>query len=138
MFVTVGQKDGDYVIKSWTELNNIHNDTVTNGGEYIPSSCLPQQRIAIIIPYKTRQDSLKVLLNNLHPYLQRQQLHYRIFVMEPVSQSFSYNNLYYSCDDSKLHYLYLLRNNKLHIVYIIMVLCATLPIRMKIKQCLLF
>ena len=68
---------------SWESLAKLHRN-VSIGGSFIPP-CIPVQRVAIIIPYKNRQDSLKVLLNNLHPYLQRQQAHYRVFVSEPVS-----------------------------------------------------
>ena len=38
--------------------------------------------MAIIIPYRDREDQLKVLLNTLHPTLSRQNVRYRIFVIE--------------------------------------------------------
>ncbi|XP_053398332.1 beta-1,4-N-acetylgalactosaminyltransferase bre-4-like [Mercenaria mercenaria] len=39
-------------------------------------------KIAIIIPYRDRENHLKVFLRNIHPFLQQQQLEYGIFVIE--------------------------------------------------------
>lgn len=55
------------------------------GGEWLPRSCVPRQRIAIIIPFRDREEHLRALLTALHPMLQRQQLHYTIFVVEQLS-----------------------------------------------------
>lgn len=52
------------------------------GGMWSPSSCQPRQRVAIIIPFRDREEHLMLLLNILHPMLQRQMLHYTIFVIE--------------------------------------------------------
>ncbi|XP_013382909.1 beta-1,4-N-acetylgalactosaminyltransferase bre-4 isoform X2 [Lingula anatina] len=51
-------------------------------GEWKPSNCKPRHKVAIIIPYRDRLPHLKVQLRYLHPLLQRQQVHYRIFVAE--------------------------------------------------------
>ena len=40
---------------------------------------------AIVIPYRKREEQLKIYLKHMHPILQRQQLHYRIFVIEQVT-----------------------------------------------------
>ncbi|KAK2186027.1 hypothetical protein NP493_216g03032 [Ridgeia piscesae] len=42
--------------------------------------------VAVIIPYRDREDHLILLLSQLHPVLQRQQLDYRIFVVEQVNR----------------------------------------------------
>ncbi|XP_060078595.1 uncharacterized protein LOC132558087 [Ylistrum balloti] len=55
---------------------------VKKGGVYRPSSCRSRHKVAIIIPYRNRKRHLRILLNNLHALLQRQQLDYRIFVIE--------------------------------------------------------
>ncbi|XP_033756242.1 beta-1,4-N-acetylgalactosaminyltransferase bre-4-like [Pecten maximus] len=55
---------------------------VKRGGTYKPSTCRSRHKVAIIIPYRNRKRHLRILLNNLHPFLQRQQLDYRIFVIE--------------------------------------------------------
>ncbi|RWS29262.1 uncharacterized protein B4U80_05148 [Leptotrombidium deliense] len=52
------------------------------GGHYEPLDCYSRHRVAIIIPYRDRKEHLFVLLNQLHPILQRQQLDYKIFVVE--------------------------------------------------------
>lgn len=57
------------------------------GGEWFPRSCIPRQRIAIIIPFRDREEHLRALLTALHQMLQRQQLHYTIFVIEQVCVS---------------------------------------------------
>ncbi|ELU07978.1 hypothetical protein CAPTEDRAFT_36658, partial [Capitella teleta] len=55
---------------------------VRDGGTWTPSHCVPRQRILIIIPYRDREVHLKALLAHMHPILQRQQLAYRILVVE--------------------------------------------------------
>ncbi|XP_061842457.1 beta-1,4-galactosyltransferase 4-like isoform X2 [Nerophis lumbriciformis] len=51
------------------------------GGHYRPHDCRARHRTAIIIPYRNRERHLKYLLYNLHPFLQRQQLDYRIYII---------------------------------------------------------
>ena len=41
--------------------------------------------VAIVIPYRKRQEQLKVFLRHMHPMLTRQLLDYRIMVIEQVS-----------------------------------------------------
>ncbi|XP_013412139.1 beta-1,4-galactosyltransferase 4 isoform X2 [Lingula anatina] len=55
---------------------------VATGGRWAPTSCKPRDHVAIIIPYRDRQEHLDVLLQNLHPFLQSQKCHYQIFVIE--------------------------------------------------------
>ncbi|MEE6467710.1 hypothetical protein FKM82_008023 [Ascaphus truei] len=50
-------------------------------GRCQPESCRPQQRVAILIPHRNREKHLLYLLDNLHPFLQRQQLEYGIYVI---------------------------------------------------------
>lgn len=52
------------------------------GGWYRPVECNAKDRVAIIIPYRDREEHLPVLLKNLHPMLMRQQVNYGIFVVE--------------------------------------------------------
>ncbi|XP_071115181.1 beta-1,4-N-acetylgalactosaminyltransferase bre-4-like [Haliotis cracherodii] len=52
------------------------------GGRFTPPDCKSRHRVAIIVAYRDRESHLKVLLNNLHPMLQRQQLDYGIYVVE--------------------------------------------------------
>ena len=40
--------------------------------------------MAVIVPHRNRAGQLAVLLAHLHPFLARQQLHYRIYVVTQV------------------------------------------------------
>ena len=55
------------------------------GGRWYPTHCVARHRIAIIVPYRNREEHLRRLVYALHPVLQRQQLDYTIFVVEQVS-----------------------------------------------------
>ncbi|XP_056415867.1 beta-1,4-galactosyltransferase 4 [Hyla sarda] len=54
---------------------------LVSGGQYHPQTCRAQQRVAILIPHRNREKHLLYLLDNLHPFLQRQQLDYAIYVI---------------------------------------------------------
>uniref|UniRef100_A0A8C5PGA6 Beta-1,4-galactosyltransferase n=1 Tax=Leptobrachium leishanense TaxID=445787 RepID=A0A8C5PGA6_9ANUR len=57
------------------------NPYVTSGGYFSPKHCYGRYRTAVIIPHRNREMHLRYLLYYLHPFLQRQQLHYAIFVV---------------------------------------------------------
>lgn len=63
---------------------------VKNGGWWSPTSCYQNKSVAIVIPFRNRHKHLPVLISHLHPILQRQQLHYRIFVVQQDSE-FAFN-----------------------------------------------
>ncbi|XP_061595672.1 beta-1,4-galactosyltransferase 4 [Cololabis saira] len=50
-------------------------------GEFEPLGCTARQSVAILIPHRSREKHLLYLLYHLHPFLQRQQLHYAIYVI---------------------------------------------------------
>ncbi|XP_037079933.1 beta-1,4-N-acetylgalactosaminyltransferase bre-4-like [Pollicipes pollicipes] len=52
------------------------------GGRYQPANCVARHRVAIIVPYRDREEHLRMFLYHMHPVLQRQQLDYGIFVVE--------------------------------------------------------
>lgn len=54
------------------------------GGLYRPADCNARHHAAIVVPYRKRPRHLRALLDHLHPFLQRQQIHYRIYVVEQV------------------------------------------------------
>lgn len=54
------------------------------GGRFKPTECQSRHKVAIIVPYRDREDHLRALLFNLHPILMRQQIDYGIFVIEEV------------------------------------------------------
>ena len=69
----------------YTEADIIRqNPALLPGGVGRPRDCTARHRVAVIVPYRDRQQHLNILLSHLHPMLQRQQLDYRIYVVEQV------------------------------------------------------
>nr|XP_056714352.1 beta-1,4-galactosyltransferase 4 [Euleptes europaea] len=56
-------------------------------GRHRPEDCLAQQKVAILIPHRSRERHLLYLLEHLHPFLQRQQLDYGIFVIHQAGDA---------------------------------------------------
>lgn len=56
------------------------------GGWYKPRECNAHDRVAIVIPYRDRPAHLPVFLANIHPFLQKQQIEYGIFLIEQVPE----------------------------------------------------
>ncbi|XP_006864219.1 PREDICTED: beta-1,4-galactosyltransferase 4 [Chrysochloris asiatica] len=50
-------------------------------GRSHPEECKALQRVAILIPHRNREKHLMYLLEHLHPFLQRQQMDYGIYVI---------------------------------------------------------
>ncbi|XP_069616676.1 beta-1,4-galactosyltransferase 3-like [Ranitomeya imitator] len=63
------------------------NRYVTPGGYFSPRHCFGRYRTAVIIPHRNRESHLRTLLYYLHPFLQRQQLHYAIFVVHQAGNA---------------------------------------------------
>ncbi|XP_034033260.1 beta-1,4-galactosyltransferase 1-like isoform X2 [Thalassophryne amazonica] len=57
------------------------NPNVLMGGRYRPKDCMALQKVAIIIPFRNRNEHLKYWLYYLHPILQRQQMDYGVFII---------------------------------------------------------
>jgi hypothetical protein len=55
-----------------------------SGGSWRPKNCQARDRIAIVLPYRNREDNLNWWLYNMHPFLQRQELDYSVFVVEQM------------------------------------------------------
>ncbi|XP_026227698.1 beta-1,4-galactosyltransferase 4-like [Anabas testudineus] len=62
------------------------NKDVTEG-RYKPPGCTARQSVAILIPHRNRERHLLYLLHHLHPFLQRQQLHYAIYVIQQAGDA---------------------------------------------------
>ncbi|KAL7856286.1 hypothetical protein AOLI_G00198900 [Acnodon oligacanthus] len=58
------------------------NPNISVGGRYKPQECVSVQKVALIIPFRHRDEHLKHWLYYLHPFLQRQQLDYGVYVIE--------------------------------------------------------
>lgn len=52
------------------------------GGEYAPDHCKPLYSAAIIIPYRKREEQLKMFITYMHNFLRKQNIHYRIFIVQ--------------------------------------------------------
>ncbi|XP_034519908.1 beta-1,4-galactosyltransferase 1 [Ailuropoda melanoleuca] len=63
------------------------NPEVKVGGRYTPKNCISPHKVAIIIPFRNRQEHLKYWLYYLHPVLQRQQLDYGIYVVNQAGET---------------------------------------------------
>ncbi|XP_019279711.2 beta-1,4-galactosyltransferase 1 isoform X1 [Panthera pardus] len=63
------------------------NPEVKVGGRYTPKNCISPHKVAIIIPFRNRQEHLKYWLYYLHPVLQRQQLDYGIYVINQAGET---------------------------------------------------
>ncbi|XP_050347572.1 beta-1,4-N-acetylgalactosaminyltransferase bre-4-like [Nymphalis io] len=57
------------------------------GGYYSPPNCTARHKVAIIVPYRDRQQHLAIFLNHMHPFLMKQQIEYGIFIVEQEGTS---------------------------------------------------
>ena len=65
------------------EIGADHWDSLLDpGGRNRPKSCAPRHKVAIIIPLRDREQHLRQFLRHMHPFLNKQQLDYTIFVVE--------------------------------------------------------
>ena len=67
-----------------TEFRTKYSD-LKLGGFWSPKTCKPRYRVAIIVPYRDRMQNLELFLMHMHPFLQKQQLEYGIYLVEPES-----------------------------------------------------
>lgn len=61
---------------------SVHHSEVSVGGSYQPKTCLARHKVALLVPYRDRQEILRHFLFHTHTFLQRQQLDYRIYICE--------------------------------------------------------
>ncbi|XP_032519033.1 beta-1,4-N-acetylgalactosaminyltransferase bre-4-like [Danaus plexippus] len=61
---------------------------VQNGGYYTPENCRSRHKVAIIVPYRNRKENLAAFITNMHPFLMKQKLEYRIFIVEQKGTDF--------------------------------------------------
>nr|XP_022315993.1 beta-1,4-galactosyltransferase 4-like isoform X2 [Crassostrea virginica] len=76
----VGQLKIDKVSHSWETIEEKFSKI--KDGHHCPENCKARQKVAIIIPFRDRENQLRVFLNHMHPILMRQQLEYGIYVVE--------------------------------------------------------
>lgn len=56
------------------------------GGMFHPRECKARYVVALVIPYRDRQEQLAIFLNNIHSMLTRQQIDYAVFVVEQAGK----------------------------------------------------
>ena len=66
---------------SYSEIEKEHGFDIRLGGHWSPPTCRANQRLALIICYREREQQLKLFLNHIHSFLKRQQLDYTIIVV---------------------------------------------------------
>uniref|UniRef100_A0A3P8W346 Beta-1,4-galactosyltransferase n=1 Tax=Cynoglossus semilaevis TaxID=244447 RepID=A0A3P8W346_CYNSE len=62
------------------------NPNVTEGGRYTPPDCRPRWKVAIIIPFRHRENHLKYWLHYVHPILRRQRIDYGIYIINQLGE----------------------------------------------------
>lgn len=72
-------------------LKEFENSSLQLDGRYQPKDCVSRYQIAIIVPYRDRFKHLNIFLRNIHPFLQKQQLDYTIFIIEQAGTIFVLN-----------------------------------------------
>lgn len=66
-------------------LNNVENkfkDELLPGGWYNPIECVATYKVAVIVPFLNEIKQMPVFLNNIHSFLMKQQIEYRIFLIK--------------------------------------------------------
>jgi len=61
------------------------NPFVQSGGRYRPPHCVARYKSAILVAYRNQEKHLHHLLYYIHPFLQRQQLSYSIYLIQQVT-----------------------------------------------------
>ncbi|CAF3737922.1 unnamed protein product [Rotaria socialis] len=74
--VTINQ-----TLNLYNVIEEDHGKGLYPGGHFIPEGCQTEQRLALIICYRNREQHLKLFLANIHPFLQKQKLDYTIFIV---------------------------------------------------------
>ena len=75
-------------VLSERELKKRFRNIVDAGGEHAPGDCVSRTNVAIIIPFRNRGGQLRFFLNHIHSFLTRQELHYRIYIINQVKLRF--------------------------------------------------
>ncbi|XP_018027011.1 uncharacterized protein LOC108682369 [Hyalella azteca] len=60
---------------------------VQEGGRWAPSHCWARYTVAIVVPVRDRRDQEWAFLSHMHPFLQRQELNYTIFIVEQAGSA---------------------------------------------------
>ena len=56
------------------KIEKLYQTKLELGGRFKPKQCIARHRVAIIVPYRDREEHLRTFLLHMHSYLPRQQL----------------------------------------------------------------
>ncbi len=90
-FETKIPKKGKEIKETEQELLSIQPPVnIQVGGQRFPN-CIPKFKIAIIVPYRNRLNSLKCFLSFFHNFFIEQNIHYGIYLVEPFNDQITFN-----------------------------------------------
>lgn len=69
-------------VQALSEEEIVKENNIQEGGTWKPQECQSRYQVAIIVPFRNRSENLQQFLSYMHPFLTRQQLNYRIVVVE--------------------------------------------------------
>ena len=68
-------------IPSFETMAALHPE-LDPGGLWRPTECRSRHHVAIVVPYRDREEQLRSFLKHMHPFLQHQQLDYGIYIVD--------------------------------------------------------
>lgn len=68
-----------------SEEEIVKKNNIQEGGVWKPEECQSRYQVAVIVPFRNRSRNLQEFLSYMHPFLTRQQLNYRIVVVEQTA-----------------------------------------------------
>lgn len=76
-------------------FSDIYLRKVLVGGKWSPPDCHSKYRVNIIVPYRQREEQLRVFISYIHQFLQHQEIEYRLIVVEQsVEKNFNRGKLF--------------------------------------------
>ncbi|XP_031571876.1 beta-1,4-N-acetylgalactosaminyltransferase bre-4-like isoform X2 [Actinia tenebrosa] len=63
-------------------LSEAYGGWVKKGGAWRPTNCKARVKMALIVPFRKRYEQLGIFVRHMHPMLKRQELDYRIIIVE--------------------------------------------------------
>ncbi|XP_035912557.1 beta-1,4-N-acetylgalactosaminyltransferase bre-4 isoform X2 [Anopheles stephensi] len=82
-----GPIDVDVLFEPISAVEKRFASKLQPGGQYVPPGCTARNRVAIIVPYRDREQHLPIFLKNIHALLMKQQLEYGIYIVEQTAGS---------------------------------------------------
>ena len=71
----------DEVPKTFHDIE-VRFPQLSDGGSFKPTHCKTRHKVAIIVPYRDREEHLRAFLVNIHAFLSKQNTEYTVFIVE--------------------------------------------------------